>query len=71
MPFNESDWSKGRKKKKKKKKKFSYNKLENTNHVLFYLSYLPNPSAWAGYDTRSVFFLKRSLTGLNSEFSFS
>ena len=28
-----------------------------------------NPSAWAGYDTRSVF--KRSLTGLNSEFSFS
>ena len=31
--------------------------------------YLPNPSARAGYDTRSVF--KRSLTGLNSEFSFS
>ena len=30
---------------------------------------LPNPSAWAGYDTRSIF--KRSLTGLNSEFSFS
>ena len=29
-----------------------------------------NPSAQAGYDTRSVFF-KRSLTGLNSEFSFS
>ena len=28
-----------------------------------------NPSARAGYDTRSVF--KRSLTGLNSEFSFS
>ena len=28
-----------------------------------------NPSARAGYDTRSV--LKRSLTGLNSEFSFS
>ena len=28
-----------------------------------------NPSAQAGYDTRSVF--KRSLTGLNSEFSFS
>ena len=35
----------------------------------FSLSYLPNPSARAGYDTRSVF--KRSLTGLNSEFSFS
>ena len=33
------------------------------------LSYLPDPSARAGYDTRSIF--KRSLTGLNSEFSFS
>ena len=32
-------------------------------------TYLPNPSARAGYDTRSVF--KRSLTGLNSEFFFS
>ena len=32
------------------------------------LSYLPNPSARAGYDTRSIF--KRCLTGLNSEFSF-
>ena len=31
--------------------------------------YLPNPSARVGYDTRSIF--KRSLTGLNSEFSFS
>ena len=28
-----------------------------------------NISAWAGYDTRSI--SKRSLTGLNSEFSFS
>ena len=28
-----------------------------------------NPSARAGYDTRSIF--KRSLTDLNSEFSFS
>ena len=28
-----------------------------------------NPSARAGYDTRSIF--KRNLTGLNSEFSFS
>ena len=28
-----------------------------------------NPSARAGYDTRSIF--KRSLTGLNSEFSYS
>ena len=33
------------------------------------LSYLPNPSARAEYDTRSIF--KRNLTGLNSEFSFS
>ena len=33
-----------------------------------WLSYWPNPSARAGYDTRSIF--KRSLTGLNSEFSF-
>ena len=32
-------------------------------------SYLPNPSAQAGCDTRSIF--KRNLTGLNSEFSFS
>ena len=32
-------------------------------------SYLPNPSARAGYDTRSIF--KRSLTGLNSELFFS
>ena len=35
-----------------------------TRMVLF-----TNPSARAGYDTRSIF--KRSLTGLNSEFSFS
>ena len=34
-----------------------------------YLPYLPTPSARAGYDTRSIF--KRSLTGFNSEFSFS
>ena len=30
---------------------------------------ITNPSARAGYDTRSIF--KRSLTCLNSEFSFS
>ena len=36
-------------------------------HLL--LSIFTNPSARAGYDTRSIF--KRSLTGLNSEFSFS
>ena len=33
------------------------------------LSIFTNPSARAGYDTRSIF--KWSLTGLNSEFSFS
>ena len=37
--------------------------------IFKYLSYLPNPSAQAGYDTRSID--KRSLTGLNAEFSFS
>ena len=36
--------------------------------VVWVLSYLPNPSARAVYDTRSIF--KRSLTGLNSEYSF-
>ena len=45
-----------------------------TNQMLYWfgqvlISYLPNPSARAGYDTRSIF--KRSLTGLSSEFSFS
>ena len=34
-----------------------------------YIYIFTNPSAPAGYDTRSIF--KRSLTGLNSEFSFS
>ena len=33
------------------------------------LSIFTNPSAWEEYDTRSIF--KQSLTGLNSEFSFS
>ena len=37
--------------------------------VFFGLSIFTNTSTWAGYDTRSIF--KRSLTGLNSEFSFS
>ena len=36
---------------------------------LFMMILFTNPSARAGYDTRSIF--KRSLTGLNSEFSFS
>ena len=38
-------------------------------YIMYIISYLPNPSARVGYDTRSVF--KRSLAGLNSEFSFS
>ena len=41
----------------------------NQNFMINVLSYLPNPSAREGYDTRSIF--NRSLTGLNSEFSFS
>ena len=36
---------------------------------IYYMVLFTNPSARAGYDTRSIF--KRSLTGLNSEFSFS
>ena len=42
------------------------------NREKFFISFISiftNPSARAGYDTRLVF--KRSLTGLNSEFSFS
>ena len=39
----------------------------NLRHCHFIL--FTNPSARVGYDTRSIF--KRSLTGLNSEFSFS
>ena len=42
----------------------SINKYIPKSFILF-----TNPSARAGYDTRSIF--KRSLTGLNSEFSFS
>ena len=45
---------------------------QNTNAIQSSLTRLllfTNPSARAEYDTRSIF--KRSLTGLNSEFSFS
>ena len=41
-----------------------------SNHKIFDVHrhiYLPDPSPRAVYDTRSIF--KRSLTGLNSEFS--
>ena len=42
----------------------------NGGHLFFFLKILfTNPSARAGYDTRLI--LKRSLTDLNSEFSFS
>ena len=37
-------------------------------HTNIYIIIFTNLSAWAGYDTKSIF--KRSLTGLNSEFSF-
>ena len=40
-----------------------------SNNIISAISIFTNPSARAGYDTRSVF--KRSLTGLNSEYSFS
>ena len=43
-------------------------KLGNLHGTSIYVLYLYS-SAWAGYDTRPIF--KRSLTGLNSEFSFS
>ena len=50
---------------------FSLQQWENIKIDLnrLIISYLPNPSALAAYDTRSI--LKRGLTGLNSEFSFS
>ena len=44
-----------------------FKKSEKLNKYLKVL--FTNPSTRAGYDTRSIF--KRSLTGLNSEFSFS
>ena len=43
--------------------------MKDINRIIYILSYLTNPSTLAGCDTRSVF--KRSLTGLNLEFSFS
>ena len=41
---------------------------EITEKILVFIIFT-DPSAQAGYDTRSIF--KQSLTGLNSEFSFS
>ena len=43
--------------------------LSVTLNCISYFGIFTNPSARAGYDTRSIF--KRGLTGLNSEFSFS
>ena len=48
---------------------FSSNISSYENDVSIHLTIYTNPSARAGYDTRSIF--KRSLTGFNSEFSFS
>ena len=47
-------------------KHFKTRERDSTNSCLILFT---NPSARAGYDTRSIF--KRILTGLNSEFSFS
>ena len=56
-----------------KKKGYLMSKYDTMHTVVrfnFYsLIIFTNPSAQAGYDTMSIF--KRSLTGLNSEFSFS
>ena len=49
--------------------KKNYIKGEEEKIIVEVLVLFTNPSARAGYDTRSIF--KRSLTGLNSEFSFS
>ena len=45
------------------------NRSSNLICCLFIIIIFTNPSARAGYDTRSIF--KRSLTGFNSELSFS
>ena len=45
------------------------NHQQTKNNQMTVLFIFTNPSAQAGYDTRSIF--KRSLTGFNSEFSFS
>ena len=42
---------------------------DGINIYIYISSIFTNPSARAGYDTRSIF--ERSLTGFNSEFSFS
>ena len=43
--------------------------FNDISNFVGYLYIFTNPSGRAGYDTRSIF--KRSLTGLNLEFSFS
>ena len=48
---------------------FVFEESKIFQNVTVSLILFTNPSAWAGYYTRSIF--KRSLTGLNSEFSFS
>ena len=51
------------------RQRFVVSRLVIVTRVAIYLILFTNPSARTGYDTRSIF--KRSLTGLNSEFSFS
>ena len=46
-----------------------YSTLPRSSKLESHYITFTNPSTRAGYDTRSIF--KRSLTGLNSEFSFS
>ena len=50
-------------------KSLKQRRLYSDNFASVNIYIFTNPSAQAGYDTRSIF--KRSLTGLNSEFSFS
>ena len=55
---------------KKPKKQLNKQQSNQNNDLILQTLIIPtNPSARAGYDTRSI--LKRFLTGLNSEFSFS
>ena len=48
--------------------KFSFSYIRSLDNSKKSIIIFTNPSARAGYDTRSIF--KRSLTGLNSEYSF-
>ena len=45
---------------------FKFSQILNVSNIFILFTLFTNPSARAGYDTRSIF--KRSLTGLNSVF---